>query len=176
MAFKAVNNIAGLDSLVLTLLIFGTYPWIITDSLLLPSQQQRANALAKAIIKLCKVKTQREVQDAFNIRNGPDTIQTLPLALSLGSKVWIYREKKRWTGPFKVLDIADTDITIDTENEPVNFRNMYVRPYNCQIEKTDISHPKTANNLAKISVDKSANEKIPMPLDYPEPQKPCRRG
>lgn len=31
MAFKTVYNTVGPDSLVLTLLIFGAYPWIVTD-------------------------------------------------------------------------------------------------------------------------------------------------
>ena len=44
--------------------------------------------------ELRKLKAQRGVQDAFNAWNGPDTIQTLPLALSLGSEIRIYREKK----------------------------------------------------------------------------------
>ena len=37
-AFKAVNNIAGPDDLVPTLLIFGVYPQIVTDLPLLSSQ------------------------------------------------------------------------------------------------------------------------------------------
>ena len=49
--------------------------------------------MTKAISKLHKLKTQQGVQNAFNTRNGPNTIQILPLALSLGSKVRIYQEK-----------------------------------------------------------------------------------
>ncbi len=94
MAFKAVNDIVGPDGLVSTLLIFGVYPCIIMDSPPLPSQQQRVNIMAKTMSKLHKLKVWRGVQDAFNARNGPDTIQTLPLALNLGSEVWIFREKK----------------------------------------------------------------------------------
>ena len=51
--------------------------------------------MIKAISKLRKLKTQRGVQEALNTRNNPDTIQTLPLVISLGSKVWIYQEKIR---------------------------------------------------------------------------------
>ncbi len=87
MAFKAVNNTAGPDGLVPTLFIFGAYPCIIMDSLPSPSQQQQTNDMAKAISELCKLKAQQGVQDAINVRNGPDTIQILPLALNLDSKV-----------------------------------------------------------------------------------------
>ena len=99
----------------------------------------------------------------------------MPLALSLRSKVWIYREKKGRTELFKVLGIVDTDITVDTGNKPVTFRNTHVRLYNCQTEETDISHAETANGLAEIPIDKPANEEIPMPLNYLESQKPHQR-
>ena len=71
--------------------------------------------------ELCKLKAQQEVQNALNTQNGLDTIQTLPLVLSLGSKVQIYSEKKGQTRPFKVLGIADVDITIDMGNKSVTF-------------------------------------------------------
>ena len=98
----------------------------------------------------------------------------MPLALSLGSKVRICREKKGWTGLFKILGIANADITVDTENGPVTFRNTHIRLYNRQTKETDISYLEIANGLAEIPVDKSVNKKIPMPLDYPESQRPCQ--
>ena len=121
MAFKAVNDTAGPDGLIPTLFVFRAYSCIVTDSPPSAFQQQRANAMTKAISELRKLKAQQGVQDALNARNSPDTIQTLPLALSLGSEVRIYREKKGWTGPFKVLGIADSDIIVDTRNGPVTF-------------------------------------------------------
>lgn len=54
---------------------------------------------------------------------------------------------------------------------------MYVKLYNHQIKKTDISHPETTNTLVEIPVDKLAKEEILKLLNYPKPQKPrqCRR-
>lgn len=72
-------------------------------------------------------------------------------------------------GPFKVLGIADADITIDTENELVIFQCIYVRPYNHYIKKNNISHLRMANGLAKIPIDKPANKEIYTSLDYSEP-------
>ena len=46
--------------------------------------------MTKTMSELQKLKAQREVQDAFNAQNGPDTIQIIPLALSLGNEVRIY--------------------------------------------------------------------------------------
>ena len=49
---------------------------------------------------------------------------------------------------------------------------MHVKPYNCQIKETDISHLEMANDLIEIPIDKLINKKIPTPLNYLEPQKP----
>lgn len=73
----------------------------------------------------------------------------------------------------KVLGIANADITVDTRNEPVTFHNTYVKPYNCQMEETDICYLEMTNGLAEICIDKSSNEEISMPLDYPEPRRLC---
>lgn len=118
-AFKVVNDIIGPDNLIPTLLVFLAYLWIVTNLSFSPSQQQRVNVLAKAMTKFRKLKAQRGVQDTLKIRNWRNTIQRLLLAQSLGSQVQIYREKERWTEPFKVLDITDAKITVNTENEPV---------------------------------------------------------
>jgi len=36
MAFKAINDMAGLGGLVPTLLVFGAYPWMVKSDALLP--------------------------------------------------------------------------------------------------------------------------------------------
>ena len=56
MLFKAVNDIAGPNGLVPTLLVFGAYPCIVTDSPPSASQQQRANVMTKAMSELRKLK------------------------------------------------------------------------------------------------------------------------
>ncbi len=77
--------------------------------------------MAKTMSKLRKLKARQRIQNALNAYNGLDTIQTLLLALNLKSEVRIFQEKKRWTGPFKVLGIAAAEITVDMENGPVTF-------------------------------------------------------
>ena len=96
--------------------------------------------------------------------------------MSLDSKVQIYWEKKRWTGPFKVSGIANADITIDTKKDPVTFWNTYVKPYYCHIKDTDSSYLETTNDLAKNPVDKPANEKILTPLHYLKLERSRQRG
>ena len=81
MAFKALNNTTSLDGLVPTLLVFGVYPWITKLDIPSPTITQRANAVKKAIVEICKLYTERQVANILNIRNGPkiNTIYDLPL-------------------------------------------------------------------------------------------------
>ena len=71
MAIKAVNDIIKLDKLVFTLLIFGAYPRIITESPLLPFITQRAYIIQKAIKELRKLNACHQVNKALQERNGP---------------------------------------------------------------------------------------------------------
>ena len=49
MAVKAINNLAGPDSIMPTLLVFRAYPYIIKDFLLLPFITKQTEAIYKAI-------------------------------------------------------------------------------------------------------------------------------
>jgi hypothetical protein len=59
MAFKAINDIIGLDSLVLTLLVYSAYPRITEHDPLLLLVTKRALAIKKAIAKVQKLKAKR---------------------------------------------------------------------------------------------------------------------
>ena len=50
--FKAINDTAGSDGLVLTLLVFSIYPWMVELDVLSLSVTQRANAIKKAIVEI----------------------------------------------------------------------------------------------------------------------------
>ena len=49
MVVKAINNLAGLNGIILTLLVFGAYPCVIKDSLLSLFIIKRTEAIYKAI-------------------------------------------------------------------------------------------------------------------------------
>jgi len=51
-AFKAINNTAGLEGLVPTLLVFRAYPQIVKLDVPLPLVAQRAAAIKKAIVEI----------------------------------------------------------------------------------------------------------------------------
>jgi hypothetical protein len=90
MAFKALNDTAGPDGLVPTLLVFGAYPRIVESDALSPTVAQRAVALRKAMDEVKKLRANRQVMDALNMRNGPrvNAIHDLPL----NSLVLVWRE------------------------------------------------------------------------------------
>jgi hypothetical protein len=70
MAFKAINDIIGLDSLIPTLLVYSAYSQITEHDPLLLLVTKRALAIKKAIAKVQKLKAKRQVNDALNARNG----------------------------------------------------------------------------------------------------------
>ena len=59
MAFKAINDIVGPDSLVLTLLVFGAYLHISELDAPSPSISQRSGILKKAMEELRKLQAKR---------------------------------------------------------------------------------------------------------------------
>ncbi|KAF1938593.1 hypothetical protein EJ02DRAFT_354125, partial [Clathrospora elynae] len=127
MAVKAVNNTAGPDGLVPTLLVFGAYPRMTTESPPSPSMVKRSEAIQKATKALRKLTAERQVADALNTRNGPDTADVL--ALPLQSKVLVWRESNGWNGPYRIASIDGHNVTVDMINGPTTFRSTVVKPY-----------------------------------------------
>ena len=59
MAFKAINDFIGPNSLIPTLLIFGAYPHIVEFNAPNPTVVKQAAALKKAMEEVKKLKTKR---------------------------------------------------------------------------------------------------------------------
>ena len=87
MAVKAVNNTAGLDGLVPTLLVYGAYPRISNLDPPALSIIERAAVIRKAMAEIVKLRAKQAVSNALYYRNGPNT--TLVYNLLLNSKVLI---------------------------------------------------------------------------------------
>ena len=81
MAVKAVNNTAGPDRLVPTLLVYGAYPRMSNLDPPAPSVTNRAAVIRKAMAEIVKLRAKQTVNSALYHRNGPDTtsIHDLPL-------------------------------------------------------------------------------------------------
>jgi hypothetical protein len=68
---KTVNDTAGPDGLVPSLLVFRAYPRMSTLDPPAPTITQRATAVRKAIEEVAKSRAKRQVDNALNQRNGP---------------------------------------------------------------------------------------------------------
>lgn len=90
MAVKAVNDTAGSDGYMSTLLVFGAYLRITEYSPPAPIVAQRAAAIKKAMTKVRRLHTIRQINNALNTQNGPSS--TLIHQLPLNSDVLVWRE------------------------------------------------------------------------------------
>jgi hypothetical protein len=127
MAVKAINDSAGPDGIVPTLLVFGAYPRLTELDPPSPSVTKRAEAICAATKEVRRLYAERQVKDALAIRNGPDTKNTLDLPLQSDVRVW--REKEGWTGPYKLIATEGETCTIDMPRGPAKFRSTVIKPY-----------------------------------------------
>jgi hypothetical protein len=81
MAVKAVNDSAGPDEIVLTLLVFGLYPRMTEMDLPSPTIAKRAEAICAVTKEVRRLYAKQQVSDALAIRNGPNTMATGELPL-----------------------------------------------------------------------------------------------
>ena len=132
MAVKAVNDTAGPDGLVPTLLVFGAYPRMSELDPPEPSIAQRAAAIRKAMEEVLKVRAERQINNALSQRNGPsvDAIHNLPL----NSDVLVWREGNtgqsgKWTGPFKLVSIDRETCKVQLPSGVTDFRTTVVKPF-----------------------------------------------
>jgi hypothetical protein len=93
MAVKAINDSAGPDSIVPTLLVFGAYSRLTKIDPPSPLVTKRAEAIRAATKEVCRLYAERRVKDALAMCNSPDTKNTLDLPLQ--SDVCVWREKER---------------------------------------------------------------------------------
>ena len=87
MAIKAINNTAGPNRLVPTLLVYRAYPKISNLGPPAPSIIERAAVIQKAMAKIVKLRAKQTINNALHHRNGPNTTPVHNLLLN--SKVLI---------------------------------------------------------------------------------------
>jgi di/tripeptidase len=81
MAVKAVNDSAGPDGIVPTLLVFGSYPRMTEMDPPSPTIAKRAEAIRAATKEVRRLHAKRQVSDALAMRNGLNTMATGDLPL-----------------------------------------------------------------------------------------------
>jgi hypothetical protein len=88
MAVKAINNTAGPDGLVPTLLVYGAYLRISNLGPPTPSITEQAAAIRKVIAEIVKLRAKQIVNNALHYRNGPNTTPVHNLPLNSKVLVW----------------------------------------------------------------------------------------
>jgi hypothetical protein len=132
MAFKAINDTAGPDGIVPTLLVFGAYPRLVESDAPSQTVSHRATILKKAMEEVRKLRAKRQVNDALNQRNGPNTLTIKDLPLNSDVLVWretLGNKTGRWTGPFNLLGTDKEDCIVALPSGPTTFRSTVVKPY-----------------------------------------------
>ena len=132
MAFKAINDTAGPDGLIPTLLVYGAYPRMTEYDSPAPTVTQRAAAIRKAMTELQKMRAKRQVTTALNNRNGPNT--TSVQELDLNSDVLVWREGNTgqagtWKGPYKLVSTDGESCVLALPNGNTTFRTTSVKPF-----------------------------------------------
>ena len=92
MAVKAINDTAGRNGLVSTLLVFGVYPCMSEFDSPIPTITQRAAVIKNAMKVVQKVRAEKQVTDALNQRNEPGLMVSIVHNLPLDSDVLVWRE------------------------------------------------------------------------------------
>ena len=103
MVIKTVNDTAGPDGIVPTLLVFRAFPRMSQWDALAVLVIARAEAIRNAMVAVRECHVARQVTDALRIRNGPRTSHLTNLPIN--SDVLVWRESRGWQGPFTLLAI-----------------------------------------------------------------------
>jgi hypothetical protein len=177
MAIKAVNDTAGYNGLVPTLLVFGTYPRITNDDAPTLSTTQRAKAIKEAMTEVAKLHAERQVNDALHQRNGPQTMRMHDTPI--GSPVLVWRKhQKKWTGPHKLLATSGETCTVELSSGPTEFRITIVKPYLEEPEDAPIVPPgQNAPESDDVQPPNDDSQDPPNDADSEPPQDtPIRRN
>ncbi|KAK1914262.1 hypothetical protein P3342_007508 [Pyrenophora teres f. teres] len=160
MAVKAVNDTAGPEGLVPTLLVFGTYPRLSKTSPPSPSITARATAIRKAMAEVRKIKAKRQVNEALGTRNGPNDIVTQVLELPLQSNVKVWREGLGWTGPHTLIALNNdqTAAIVDT-HAIISATMMNSFPKKSRRNAEDAAAPKAPRTSQRHAANLAQREK-----------------
>jgi hypothetical protein len=160
MAVKAVNDTAGPDGLVPTLLVFGAYPRMTQYDPPAPTIAQRSEAIKKAMTEVRKLRAKRQINNAINTRNGPSS--TPVHSLPIDSDVLVWREGKtgyagKWTGPYKLLAVNGETCIIELPRGPTEFRSTVVKPYQSNDQNNNQNNSPNDDRNANQNADQNGS-------------------
>jgi hypothetical protein len=111
---KAMNDTIGENGLVPSLFVFGVIPRYTALNTELMNQKVRMEVIAAAQMGMNSIITKRRIATAL-AKNIPSAAEHV---YAVGDEVLDFREKESsWTGPFKIVAIADKILTIQSTDE-----------------------------------------------------------
>jgi hypothetical protein len=176
MAFKAINDSAGPDGLIPTLLVFGAYPRMTEFDAPSPTTTQRATAIKKAMAEIQKMRAKRQVADALNTRNGPNTDGIHNLELN--SQVLVWREGNTgqsggWEGPYRLVSMDGENCVLALPRGNTTFRSTVVKPY---LEASASPAAEITTTAAGTSADNTTADEEGGDTIVVQPTQPVKRG
>jgi hypothetical protein len=157
MIVKAINDTVDSDKLILILLIFEAYFRMHVINSSTPSITQRAMIIEKVMTEIRKYRVERQIVDVSNTRN--DSIITSIHDLFLNLDVLIWRENKKWTELFKLLDIEDETCKIVLSSESTDFRSTVIKLFLIESIIESINDAKSINeNVQSIFEDVQSSD------------------
>src|SRR6266702_8601453 len=126
MAVKAINDTAGLDGLVPTLLVYRAYLRMSKLDPPAPSIMEQVAIIWKAMAEVVKLWAKQTVNNALHHRNGPNT--TLIHNLPLNSEVLVWHKSGSWNGLYYLLAVENEICYIQFLSGPISFRSTSIKP------------------------------------------------
>ena len=126
-AIIAINNSAGPNRIIPTLLVFSVYLRLTKIDPLSLSVTKKTKAIRAVTKEVCYLYIERQVKDTLAIHNGPDTKITLDLPFQL--EVHIQCKKKGWKGLYKLIVINGETYTLNMPQGPTKFQLIIVKLY-----------------------------------------------
>jgi hypothetical protein len=153
MAFKAINDTAGPDGLVPTLLVYSALPRIVEYDTPSPTVTQRSTALKKAMSEIQKLQAKRQVDDTLNTRNGPSITDIHDLTLN--SDILVWREGNTgqsgsWEGLYKLVAVNGESCVLVLPHSNTIFRSISVKPFNVPDNPIEVEYPEAERNGQEV--------------------------
>lgn len=123
-AVKGINDTMGPEGLVPSYLVFGVIPNFPAIHTKLPTQHERMAAISTARREMATITAKLRIQTALRSKLPPAT----DFHLKPGEEVYVFREKKGWTGPFKIIKIEGKQIYVNVNNESKKFHIAQTLP------------------------------------------------
>lgn len=126
---KAVNDTAGFDGLVPTVLVFETNVRIADTFLPSSSLANRVAAFSKTMAQVCRIEAKGQILNALATYYGPEVTDIMQHSLEDVARIW--RKDYKWTEPYRLIPHINDKTTciVDINGKATTFPVKVVKQY-----------------------------------------------